>query len=73
MMRKYMVRVQKMIADAGICSRRKAQDLIAGGKVQVNGKIVLQAGVLVDPHKDVVNVGGKRIQQKKGLCIYITQ
>lgn len=51
-----LVRLQKHIADLGICSRRKAEVLIAEGKVQVNGKKVTEMGIKVDPTKDTVDV-----------------
>lgn len=53
-----LVRLQKHIADLGICSRRKAEVLIGEGKVSVNGKRVNTMGVKVDPTKDRVEVLG---------------
>src|SRR5581483_1501316 len=57
-----MERLQKVIAKAGIASRRHAEDLIVEGKVQVNGKVVTELGTKVDPAKDHIKVDGKRIQ-----------
>lgn len=57
-----MERLQKMIAAAGIASRRHAEELILQGMVQVNGKVVTELGTKVDPAKDHVKVDGKRIQ-----------
>lgn len=54
------VRVQKIIAESGLCSRRKAEELIAAGKVTINGR-VCSLGDKADPHADVVAVSGKRI------------
>ena len=48
------MRLQKFLADAGIASRRKAEELIAAGRVEVNGKTVREMGYLVDPQKDEV-------------------
>ena len=56
-----MIRLQKYIADAGIASRRKAEQLIAEGKVRVNGETVREMGVKVDPNYDKVEVGGREI------------
>ena len=56
-----LVRLQKHIAAAGICSRRKAEELIAAGKVNVNGERVTELGTKVNPDIDVVEVDGKRI------------
>lgn len=51
-----MVRLQKHIADLGITSRRKAEDLIRFGKVQVNGRIVVDLATQIDPEHDTVDV-----------------
>ncbi len=53
-----LVRLQKYIADQGICSRRKAEVLIGDGKVEVNGEIVREMGVKIDPDNDKVVVLG---------------
>ena len=55
-------RLQKVIAKAGIASRRHAEELILDGRVQVNGAVVTQLGTKVDLAKDHVKVNGKRIQ-----------
>jgi len=54
-------RVQKIISNAGYCSRRKAEDLIRAGKVKVNGKTVA-IGASADREKDIVLVDGKRLR-----------
>jgi pseudouridine synthase len=53
-----MIRLQKHIANLGICSRRKAEAMIAAGRVKVNGTVVREMGVQVDPEKDQVDVIG---------------
>lgn len=58
-----MVRLQKVIADAGIASRRKAETLITAGRVTVNGRVVRELGTRVDPERDHVKVGGRHLQQ----------
>jgi len=55
------VRLQKFMADAGICSRRAAEALIARGEVWVNGKMAV-AGLKVTPGADKVTVGGKHVR-----------
>src|SRR5271165_7331655 len=55
-------RLQKIIAAAGIASRRKAEELITGGLVQVNGKTVTELGTKADPETDHVRVNGKLLQ-----------
>jgi 23S rRNA pseudouridine2605 synthase len=54
-------RLQKLIAKAGIASRRKAEELIKSGAVTVNGKLVTQLGAKADPEKDHIKVQGKLI------------
>lgn len=53
------IRLQKFIADCGVTSRRKAEDLITQGRVKINGDIHTQLGVKVNPQKDVVEVDGQ--------------
>ncbi|MBP9664443.1 MAG: rRNA pseudouridine synthase [Pyrinomonadaceae bacterium] len=57
-------RLQKLIAQAGIASRRAAEQLIAGGEVAVNGVIVTELGTKADPEKDHIKVRGKLINAK---------
>ncbi|MFZ0314706.1 MAG: pseudouridine synthase [Candidatus Korobacteraceae bacterium] len=52
-------RLQKIIAAAGVASRRKAEQLIAGGLVSVNGQIVTELGSKADPEHDHIKVNGK--------------
>lgn len=62
-----MIRLQKFLADNGICSRRKAEEHIKLGDVKINGKIVTELGVKVDLKKDKVYFKDKfvKIEQKK--------
>ncbi|KQO39175.1 MULTISPECIES: pseudouridine synthase [unclassified Aeromicrobium] len=55
------VRLQKVLAQAGVGSRRRCEELMATGRVEVNGEVVTQMGVRVDPLADVVRVDGRRI------------
>ena len=55
------VRLQKLIAGTGLTSRRKAETLIAAGRVLVNGKTVTELGTKVDPARDHVKVDGKHL------------
>jgi len=57
-------RLQKLIAQAGIVSRRKAEELIKSGAVTVNGKIVTELGSKADPEVDHIKVNGKLINPK---------
>lgn len=55
-------RLQKIIAAAGITSRRKAEQLIAAGQVSVNGQVVTALGTKADPERDHIRVGGKLLR-----------
>ncbi|QDP97284.1 rRNA pseudouridine synthase [Microlunatus elymi] len=55
------VRLQKVLAAAGIASRRASEQMIAEGRVEVNGKTVDTQGMRVDPQTDVIRVDGARI------------
>ena len=56
------MRLQKFIASSGVCSRRKAEDLILAGKIKVNGEIVTELGKKVDSQKDEVMYENKIIK-----------
>ena len=55
------IRLQKYLAECGVASRRKSEELISGGKVKVNGKTAV-IGDKVDPKRDRVSVFGKKIK-----------
>lgn len=55
------IRLQKVLAQAGVASRRGAEILIDEGRVEVNGTIVTEQGVRVDPASDTIRVDGSRI------------
>lgn len=59
------VRLQKVLAAAGIASRRAAEELIAAGRVEVNGAIVTEQGLRVDPVADVIRVDGARVPPQR--------
>src|SRR6188472_3716715 len=56
------VRLQKVLANAGVASRRVAENLIVEGRVRVNGEIVTELGSRIDPAVDQVDVDGTVIQ-----------
>lgn len=65
------LRLQKYLAEQGIASRRKSEDLIRQGKVKVNGHIA-QIGMKINPRKDIVTVGNQKIvSPRKRKMIYV--
>lgn len=56
------IRLQKFLANAGICSRRKAEEYILEGKVKVNGEIIYELGMKIDPAKDEIIFDGKDVK-----------
>ena len=64
-------RLQKILAHAGIASRRKAETLIAEGRVSLNGKKVTELGTKADPEVDLVSVDGKRIAEPQDKVWYV--
>lgn len=65
------IRLQKFLAEAGIASRRKCEEYISQGKVKLNGKVVLEQGVKVNPKKDIVEFLGKKVNQSDKKYTYI--
>ncbi len=61
------VRINKALADAGVCSRRKAEELISDGKVVVNGNVVTELGFKVKA-QDIICVNGKEIERGFARC-----
>jgi 23S rRNA pseudouridine2605 synthase len=57
-------RLQKVMASAGVASRRKSEEIILQGRVTVNRKVVTQLGTKVDPERDDIRVDGQRIEAK---------
>ena len=60
-----LLRLQKYIADSGITSRRKAEELIRMGRVRVDGKVVTEMGTKIDPDVNSVEVDGRDIRPEK--------
>ena len=65
------IRLQKFMADSGIASRRKCEELILQGKVQVNGKQITELGTKINPEKDVVEFENKIINNENKKYVYI--
>ncbi|GAA1957924.1 pseudouridine synthase [Microbacterium aquimaris] len=56
------VRLQKVLAQAGVASRRVSEELIVAGRVRVNGSVVTELGTRIDPENDLVDVDGTAVQ-----------
>jgi 23S rRNA pseudouridine2605 synthase len=56
-----MIRLQKLLAQSGVASRRKCEELMLEGHVEVDGEVVTRLGTKVDPHTAVIRVDGKRL------------
>ena len=64
-------RIQKIIANAGFCSRREAEKWIAAGRVFVNGKKVTELGTKADAHCDKITVNGKLLTREEKKVYYL--
>ena len=58
-------RLQKFLANQGICSRRKAEEHILNGDVKVNGKIVTELGIKIDPQNDEIEFKGSKVKKSE--------
>ncbi len=65
------IRLQKFLADNGIASRRKCEELIESGKVKVNGEVITKLGTKINPDRDEVEYNGKKIKISKKEYTYI--
>ena len=63
--------MQKIIAARGIASRRKAEDVIAAGRVTLNGKLVTEQGTKADPERDEICVDGKLLKKRERLVYFL--
>jgi 23S rRNA pseudouridine2605 synthase len=64
-------RLQKLLASAGVASRRAAEELMLAGRVSVNGAVVRELGVRVDPQRDRVQLDGKRLEPPRERSYYV--
>ncbi len=65
------IRLQKVLAQAGVASRRQAEELIDAGRVEVNGEIITRQGVKVDPNTAVIRVDGARIVINEDMQYFV--
>jgi 23S rRNA pseudouridine2605 synthase len=66
-----MERLQKVLAQAGLGSRRKCEEIIRAGRVEVNGRKVTELGVKVDPHADAITVDGREIHSQNKIYLLL--
>src|SRR3954453_18624471 len=59
-------RIQKILANAGVASRRNVEDMIRQGRVAVNGKVVIDLPILIDPQRDKVEVDDEPVKLRGG-------
>ena len=68
-----LIRLNRYIANAGICSRRKADELIEAGVVSVNGEVVSELGTKVDPSKDIIRYNGETLKREKMVYVLLNK
>jgi 23S rRNA pseudouridine2605 synthase len=64
-------RLQKVLAHAGVASRRAAEAIIEAGRVAVNGHVVTQLGIKVNPQRDVITVDGQPLPKSGETLVYV--
>jgi 23S rRNA pseudouridine2605 synthase len=67
------IRLNRYISNAGICSRRKADELIAAGVISVNGEVVSELGSKVNPMKDVIRYNGETLKREKMVYVLLNK
>ncbi|MET4082227.1 23S rRNA pseudouridine2605 synthase [Pedobacter sp. UYP30] len=70
---KGLIRLNRYIANAGICSRRRADEFISAGVVSVNGEVITELGHKVDPAKDAVRYNGELLKREKKVYILLNK
>jgi 23S rRNA pseudouridine2605 synthase len=68
-----LIRLNRYIANSGICSRRKADELIEAGVISVNGVPVSELGHKVDPYKDEVRYNGELLKREKKIYVLLNK
>ena len=68
-----LIRLNRYISNAGICSRRKADELIMAGVVSVNGEVISELGHKVDPMKDIIRYNGETLKREKMVYVLLNK
>jgi len=66
-----LLRLQKVLSEAGVASRRRGETLILAGRVSINGKVIRELGVKADPDRDQIMVDGKSIPRPSPKVYYL--
>lgn len=66
-----LLRLQKILAQAGVASRREAEKIILAGRVKVNGQTVRELGTKADPEKDLIQVDGQKLSLSEKKVYYL--
>lgn len=64
-------RLQKILSHAGVCSRRKAEELILAGRVRVNGRVVRELGTEADVRKDKIEALGEIVKAGTAPLLFV--
>lgn len=67
------MRIQKYMAACGVASRRRSEDLIAEGRVRLNGQIVEKPGIPIEPEKDIITVDGRAIANQEKVYLLLNK
>lgn len=68
-----LIRLNRYISNSGICSRRKADELINAGVISVNGQVVTELGTKVDPAKDEIRYNNERLKREKMVYVLLNK
>jgi 23S rRNA pseudouridine2605 synthase len=68
-----LIRLNRYIANSGICSRRKADELIEAGVISVNGEVITELGTKVDPAKDEIRYNNERLKREKMVYVLLNK
>ncbi|MBU1487901.1 rRNA pseudouridine synthase [bacterium] len=68
-----MERLQRILSQAGVCSRRQAEGLILAGRVKVNGQTIVRLGAKADPLEDRIEVNGRPLRAKEPIYIILNK
>jgi 23S rRNA pseudouridine2605 synthase len=67
------IRLNRYLSECGIASRRKSEEFINEGRVQVNGKVVIDLAFFVDPGSDIIALDGEKIKQQKKVYFLLNK